>query len=548
MVAIAPAIPMPALRRNRWTPRRAPRKDKLARLRAFVQQIAKEQGEQAGVQVIRKLCREDLFYLCVEILGYKDLEEPLHDDLCDFIAYAEREKKTNVILIPRGHFKSTIGTVGRCIQWIIQDQNTAIGLGSSDKTNAEKFLREIRGHLETNQKLKALFSEIFYEDPRRESDKWTQEEILVKRTVAKKEGTIKVFGLEDALPTGDHYPHLLVDDAVNEDNIRTEERIKKINDQAKYLIPLLMTPDQPINWVGTRYHIFDVYQGLIDDENNAVYLRQDIEEGAPIMPKRFTKAILEATRIKLGTYIYNCQYRMEPTDPAMKKFRREWLKWYTIEIHKRHGHVFFMTVDPASRRRKSSDFTAITVWGIDKDWNFYLVDGVHDKLDAGQRIDAVFRLVKKWGIDIVGYETIGFQETDAFFIKQRQISESTYFQIVPISSHDTRKDERIEGLQPIMLAGHFWLPKKSIPYIRLWESPDDGKGKEVDIVQEFLAEFDFYPNAAHDDLLDSAQMARHIVYQGHIPTPPDPVPAGADYSLAALLRGDEEKDHEAFGI
>jgi hypothetical protein len=125
-------------------------------------------------------------------------------------------------------------------------------------------------------------------------------------------------------------------------------------------------------------------------------------------------------------------------------------------------------------------------------------------------------------------------------MNQRMTKENHYFQIVEISSHKTRKDERIMGLQPIMEAGKFHLPEKPIKYTRLWESPDDGKGKEVDIVLEFVAEFDFFPNSAHDDLLDSAQMARHIVEAGYIPTPGSGFAVGSDYGINEFLQPKDE--------
>lgn len=534
---------MVVLNPNHWTPRLSA-KDKIAKLREFVSSHTSRDGDQAGAQAARELCKLDLYYLCYEVLGYKDLVEPLHDDLCDFIEDSERKQKTNLVLIPRGHFKSTIATVGRCIQWMIRDRDTAIGLGSADLKSAKKFLREIRGQLEQNEVLKALFPDCFYADPRREATKWTEEEIIIRRSTGKpnrKEGTVKVFGLEDGLPTGDHYPHMVIDDSINEDNVRTAERLEKVSTQSKYLAPLLMTPDQPINWVGTRYHIFDTYQSLIDDADNMVYLRSAIEGGKPIFPERFSHATLDKTRIKLGSYIFSCQYLLQPVDPADKKFKREWLRWYKKDIDAKHGHVFFLVVDPASRMRKNSDFTAMLVFGLDEQMNFYLVDGVHDKLNPAQRIDAVFRLTKKWGIGTIGYETIGFQQTDKFYIEQRQTRDNHYFEVVEIISHKTRKDERIMGLQPIMEAGKFHLPEKPIEYSRLWESPDDGKGKTVDIVQEFLAEFDFFPNSAHDDLLDAAQMARNIVEAGYIPVTMDAFVGGGDYNIMGKLKRDEDE-------
>jgi predicted phage terminase large subunit-like protein len=232
---------------------------------------------------------------------------------------------------------------------------------------------------------------------------------------------------------------------------------------------------------------------------------------------------------------------MEPTDPADKKFMRAWLKYYTREIHRKFGFVFFLTVDPASRQRKKSDFTAMLVFAVDKDWNFYLVDGIHDKLNPAQRIDAVFRLVKKWGIQIVGYETIGFQETDKFYIDRKMAADNFYFQIVEITNHKLNKDARIEGLQPIMQNGHFHLPQAPMPYKREWENPDDGQGTVVDIKEEWLREMDHWPNSAHDDLLDAGTMAREIVYAGYIPEAMLAVPEDADYNAGGVYASADEE-------
>lgn len=528
---------------NRWKPR-LKAKGKIAKIQAFIQGMTKTRGELASAQALRKICQQDLFYLCYEILNYRDLDDPLHDDMCDFMAHCEVNKLTSLTLIPRGHFKSSIATVGRCIQWIINDQNTAIGLVSSDLKNAKKFLREIRTQCEQNEKLKGLFPEVFYQDPRREAPKWTEEEIQVRRTKIRKEGTIKIFGLDEGIPTGDHYPKILVDDAVNADNVKTEDRLAKIEENSRLLLPLLEVPDQPIHWVGTRYHIRDYYAKLMDMGDIAVYYRQAVEDGKPIFSSRFSYEVLEKTRIKVGTYIYNCQYMMEPMDPGSMRFKREWLRYAAHPVTTLNpGMVFFLTVDPASAQRKESDFTAMLVFGIDHLWNFYMVDGVHDKLNPGQLVDKVFELTMRWGIEIVGFETIAFQKTYKFWIERKMEEKNKHFVIVELKGHKTTKDDRIKGLQPIMEAGKFWLPPRgqAITYQRLWENPDDGQPQTVDIVDQFMVEFDLYPDSTHDDLLDVAAMAREIAQSGTL-LHKKWTDLNADYGLAKLYAEPEETE------
>lgn len=509
---------------NVWLPRLESSSKELALL-AWLREL-KSEDPVKYVQAMRWTCQNDLFFLCKRVLGYSDLEEPLHDDFCDFLAYCMNTRQSSLGLIPRAHFKSTIGTVGRAIQETIKNKNIRIGLFSGDMKNARKFATEIRNHMENNSLLKSLFPDVFYEMPKKESPKWTIDEFTVKRdpgvATRLKEGTVKIFGLLQNIPTGDHFDILIGDDVVDQDIVASEDQMFKVEEQLQYLIPLQQTPQDPIHLVGTRYHIQDAYGTIIEKGKYKVYLRRDIENEQPIFPGRFTKEMLEQTRLDLGNYKYYCQYRLDPQDPGDKKFKMEWLQEFgNIPLDKsaRPYYSMFMMVDPANKQKKESDFTAIGVYAVDHEYNLYLVDGVHDKLNPSERIEEVFRLVKKWKLPTVGYETIAFQDTDAFWIKRKQMELNTFFQILEISHRKQNKFDYIMSVQPLFQAEQFHLPRNGIPYQRKWENPDDGWAHLVDVCDIFKKQYDFFPNLAHDDMLDNVAMALREAKQGRIPRP-----------------------------
>lgn len=494
--------------------------NKIEAYRAEIAAMREKFGEHMAVQLIREICRKDLFYLCYEVLDYKDLEEPLHNDMCDFMAYAETTRKNSLILIPRAHFKSTIATVGRCIQWIIQDQDTAIGLFSGDMKNARKFATEIRSHLENNSTLKTLFPDVLFDNPRKESSLWTTDEFTVKRTakgMKKKEGTVKIFGLLQNIPTGDHFNHLIGDDIVDQKIVQSEEQMEKIKDQIQYLTPLQMTPIDPIHFVGTRYHVRDAYAKMLEDDTYDVYLRRDIENGAPIMPGRFTLEMLDATRIKIGNYKYQCQYKLDPQDPADKKFKMEWLNYFKPWLPGSEAYAelnYYLIVDPANKQKKESDFTAMVVLAVDHDMNIFFLDGLHDKMNPKQRIDAVFELAKRWNINTTIYETIAFQDTDRFWIERKMVEIGYYFSIIEVSHRKANKFDFIMSTQPIFEQGRFYLPNQPIWYQRKWENPDDGMARKIDIRQIFEQQYDLFPNLEHDDMLDDVAMGLRQITVG----------------------------------
>lgn len=60
--------------------------------------------------LLKQLVLDDFWEFSNEIIGWKDLYEPLHKPLCDFVQNNPDKKK--LILLPRGHLKSSVVTVG----------------------------------------------------------------------------------------------------------------------------------------------------------------------------------------------------------------------------------------------------------------------------------------------------------------------------------------------------------------------------------------------------------------------------------------------------
>lgn len=505
-------------RGNLWIPR-GKETGIVQRYRGFLKRTRDAEGPEKAQRFARKIARRSLYYLAHQVLGFEDLYEPFHGDMCAFLEYCDAHGFSTLTEAARSHFKSSIATTARAIGWMIVDENVTIGLGSATLKDVRPFGKDIRGLLEKSTKLQLLYPERFYRSPKKESEKWTEEMFSIKRTGHHRENTVELFGLEDDMPTGRHYRKLLIDDAITKENIGTPERIAKIQANAELLNPIKVALEDPIHWVGTPYHLHDYYARLEKMNSIKVYCRPAMEYGKPVFPTRFTKAALEQLRTDHGNYLFDTQYMMRRMDRSDMKFRREWIKRENPIKPKQAGFNFFINVDPASARRKESDFTAMSVFGIDHDFNFHLVDGVHDKMDPLQRIEAFFHLVEKWNCVYASYETIGFQLTDMFFINRMMRERNVYVPIWEINKHKQNKDERIMGIQPVMKAGKFFMPNEPILYERKWVNPDDGFTRTIDIVEQALLEMDFYPMGTHDDILDTFAQARSIVYEGMIPKP-----------------------------
>lgn len=221
------------------------------------------------------------------------------------------------------------------------------------------------------------------------------------------------------------------------------------------------------------------------------------DKGESIFPERFNNANIEDLKVVNGPYLFSCNYMMNPVSPEDQVFRKEWIRYYNAIPQ---DLVIIISVDPASRRKKSSDYTAMMVHGYTVDGKWYILDIVKDKLLPADRVNKVFELVDKWEkrsqrpIRVV-YETIGFQDTDSTWIKNRQLRLKKYFQIDEISSHKGSKIDRIKGLQPMYAAGMIhWLPNMRFYSTFL--------KREIDVTEQLRMEYSMFPKAVHDDLMD----------------------------------------------
>jgi predicted phage terminase large subunit-like protein len=157
----------------------------------------------------------------------------------------------------------------------------------------------------------------------------------------------------------------------------------------------------------------------------------------------------------------------------------------------------YIFIDPANSKKKTSDYTAMVVWGLGEDRNYYLLDMVRDRLSLTERGDHLFNLHKKWRPLDVGYEGYGMQ-ADIDYMRDRMSRENYHFNITPLGGK-LAKPDRIGRLIPPFEEGRIYFPHS------LFKT--DYEGKYQDLIDIFLTqEYDAYPVSTHDDMLDA--MAR----------------------------------------
>jgi hypothetical protein len=169
--------------------------------------------------------------------------------------------RTNTLDIwAREHGKSTIITVADSIHRLLRDPNERIALFSYSKPAAQRFVRQIKWILEDSAILKACFPDIFYENPAKESPKWSEEVgLVIKRSTAAAEPSISGHGLLEGMPTGSHFSRRLYDDIEVHDFVNNPDVITKLKESFD-MSQNLGTVDGTHGVTGTPYHHFGLLQ------------------------------------------------------------------------------------------------------------------------------------------------------------------------------------------------------------------------------------------------------------------------------------------------
>lgn len=214
--------------------------------------------ESTEVLALQRKCKSDLRFLCKHILGMADWDDELHGDVVRQLNLPERHK---LFLIPRGHLKSSIVTVGWTIQQILINPNTRILITNAVWDLSRTFLREIAGLLIDKSPLPDIFGQFSGK-----GSKFTEDAITIaQRTIGTvKEPTIMTGGVEKAV-TGMHFDIILHDDLVEQNNISTPEQIRKIIQFRQNCLDLL-DPGGIEIIIGTRWAMGDLYGTLIESE------------------------------------------------------------------------------------------------------------------------------------------------------------------------------------------------------------------------------------------------------------------------------------------
>jgi predicted phage terminase large subunit-like protein len=467
---------------------------------AKYQELFRHCGTEGFKRAAHKLALSDLYFLLTRVLKRRDCRNDWVYARCNEVQAAPDD---HLDLWAREHYKSTIITFALTIQGILRNPEITVGLFSHTRPIAKGFLRQIKNEFERNELLKILFPDVLWAKPKSESPKWSEDDgIVVKRQGNPKEATVEAWGVVDGQPTSKHFALLVYDDVVTKESVNTPDQIKKVT-EAWELSLNLGAAGGSVRYIGTRYHFNDTYKtmmarGIVTPRIYPATVDGTVS-GEPVF---LTREALAKKRVAMGPYTFGCQMLQDPKADEVQGFKESWLRYWKGE--NLSGLNLYLLCDPASAKKKDSDYTCMLVLGLGSDQNIYVVDMVRDRLNLPERTRALMRLHRRYRPIRTVYEQYG-KDADIEHIQDVMERENYRFTITPVGG-TMSKEDRIRRLIPYFEAGRFYL----LPECRR----RNYEGVFEDLTSVFVNdEYLSFPVSAHDDMLDCGSRLLDISFE-----------------------------------
>lgn len=359
-----------------------------------------------------------------------------------------------LVLMPRGHLKSTIGTILYVLWRIYRNPEIRVLVGCNLQSLAYSFIRELRSHLENpglqdtwNNRphikgslipaiQKKTNARNFNSDTDAEDRKviWNNVALQVVRNGKYKEPTIFATSVGTTI-TGMHFDLIILDDLVDFKNVESEQKKTQVEEwiadvESVVNPPQLMQVDSGSGLVfndilggevlvnGTRYAVDDYYGQVLErkeDLGYQVHTRNIYRNGKDatdgyLWQERYNDRVVDSLRARLSPRRFSSQYLNTVYEKDAHLFNVSAVQVIPDDcvfrsngklcVRLPNGRVEILApiiaLDPAFSTSKTGDDCGIAVGGKFRDGTLLVIDIAVDRMVAAEVVEKVQEFALKY--------------------------------------------------------------------------------------------------------------------------------------------------------
>lgn len=359
--------------------------------------------------------------------------------------------------------------------------------------------------------------------------------------IAGHKGSVYCAGIAGSI-TGKAGDVILVDDPLKNMSEAQSEKVreKAMSVYRSALVPRMGAPSAKMGWIQTCWHESEPIRQILATEGErkdggkwrVISIPAVADSPDDPLGRAIGEGMISArgerdwadVRKTVGEYVFAALYQQRPSPAEGGLFKRLWWRYWSLapqygqsprldlagKIYALDDSWRFATVDLANSTRTSADWTVISAWARTISGDLVLLDRQRAQIGQGEHFKHARPLVERWKLD-----TLFVEESQYATTLVREATTSN----VPISPLRAETDKLTRALPASAWCsnGRVWLPAGA-DWVKTWVDEHAG-----------------FPNASHDDQVDTLAYAVRVAVTKWTPhAPPPRTPPRGEVDLATV--------------